>query len=275
MSIKEKKTWVGLSFKMSSEFRVMAIDPRLDVSGRLQQTPRCEAQLNREIANKLGFIDGDLLEIKGKKTTAAKIVCAEKGLDFNSVGLNSLVRTNAQVLQEENVTIRKAESKTAKKIVFAPIGKPLKKSAFLEMVAKKSFLYKPFVAGDATYLRSKITRYLPGSATWLRVVTTEPEGVVVVGDETEIEIAPDPVAMNGREAEQLPDLNAGEDYSDVLDESEWEKINSLIELGLFSNTTEALGFFLREGIKARSDVFEKSIAILEQMKQLKENIKIA
>lgn len=260
---------------MSSEFRVMAIDPRLDVSGRLQQTPKCEVQLNREIANKLGFIDGDLLEIKGKKTTAAKIVYADKGLDLNSVGLNSLVRTNAQVLQEENVTIRKADSKTAKKVIFAPIGKPLKKSAFLEMVAKKSFLYKPFVAGDATYLRSKITRYLPGSATWLRVTATDPEGVVVVGDDTEIEITPDPVAMNGHEAEQLPDLSMADDYSDILDETEWGKINSLIELGLFNNTTDAIGFFIREGIKARSDVFEKSSAIIEQMKQLKENIKVA
>ena len=264
---------------MDNEFRVFTIDSRLDIAQRFQQTPKYEAQLSREITNKLGFVDGDIIEITGKRTTAARVVSIEKDdFDGELIGLNDFMRNNARISLKETVTIRKVEPKTARKIVLSPIGKYLKKSELLKIVAKKSFLDKPFVEGDVTYLRSKIMRYLLGSVTWMRVVKTEPDGVVVASDSTEFEVTPDPITLNEEAITEIPDLRLEEDFSDKdvsLDDREWEKINGLIELGLFTSLTEGVTFFVREGMKARSDIFDKSLSVLEQLKQLKQNVKIS
>jgi len=264
---------------MDNEFRVLTIDSRLDIAQHFQQTPKYEAQLSKEIANKLGFVDGDLIEITGKRTTAARVVSVEKD-DFGGelIGLNDFMRNNARISLKETVTIRKAEPKTARKIVLAPIGKYLKKSELLKIVAKKSFMDKPFVEGDVTYLRSKIMRYLLGSVTWMRVVKTDPEGVVVASEDTDFEVIPDPITLTEAAITEIPDLGWDEEVSDKdvsLDDREWEKISALIELGLFQSLTEGVTFFVREGMKARSDIFEKSVSVMELLKQLKQNVKIA
>jgi hypothetical protein len=269
---------------MDNEFRVLTIDSRLDIVQHFQQTPKYEAQLSKEIVNKLGFVDGDVIEITGKRTTAARVVSVEKdGFDGELIGLNDFMRNNARISLKETVTIRKAEPKTARKIVLAPIGKYLKKSELLKIVAKKSFMDTPFVEGDVTYLRSKIMRYLLGSVTWMRVVKTDPEGVVVASEDTDFEVIPDPITLTEAAIPEIPDLGLDEDVSDKdisdkdvsLDDREWEKISALIELGLFQSLTEGITFFVREGMKARSDIFEKSVSVMELLKQLKQNVKIA
>jgi hypothetical protein len=268
---------------MINEYQVIAIDSKIDLTERFNQTPKYEARLGREITNKLGLSDGDLIEIKGKKVTAGRIVTIDKPeFDGTVIGLNNLLRNNARVLPEETVTISKVDLKAAQKIVMAPIGKHLKKSDLLTILAKKSFLNKPFVEGDVTYLRSKILRYLLGSVTWLRVVTTDPHGVVVATEDTDFEIIPDPVNLLPREhvIDLLPDSGewseTDKEFLDkelFLDDNEWAKINTLLELGLFNNSMEAISYLLREGIKARSDLFEKTITVMEQIKHLKENVK--
>jgi len=264
---------------MVNEFRVIAVDSRLNISSRFHQTPICEAQLNKQIINKMNFVDGDLLEIKGKRTTTAKLISSDKdSLGIDEVGLNNLIRNNAWVIPEETVLIKKAEPKKAKKIVLAPIEKHLEKIELLRMVAKVGFLNKPFVEGDVTYLRSKIMRYLRGAMIWLRVVKTDPDGVVVVNDNTDIEIIPDPVNQNPSSPAlyYLPDLSSDNDSWEkdlFLNDNEWNKINSTLELGIFKTISEAVSFFLREGIKARSEIFEKTLSVVDQIEKLKENIK--
>lgn len=267
---------------MDNQFRVHAVDSKLNISGRFQQTPRYEVHLNKEIANKLGFIEGDLIEIRGKKATAAKVIATDKdSLDGDVIGLSNLLRNNARVTTDDLVTIHKAESHSADTIVFAPIGKHLKKSELLKIVAKKSFLNEPFVEGDVTYLRSKIMRYLLGAVTWLRVVKTDPEGIVIATDDTNIEIVSDPITAGDPILEnnlhELPDFqtddaNEGLTETDLLDASDWDKISALVELGLFSNISDALSFFIKEGIKAKNDLFEKSLSVLDQINSLKKHV---
>ena len=59
----------------------------------------------------------------------------------------------------------------------------------------------------------------------------------------------------------------------LLNSNEWEKYDSLLKLEIFGSLTEAVSFFLREGMKARNDIFEKSISVVEQITQLKKDIK--
>ena len=262
---------------MENEFRVVDIDSKLDITRHFSQTPRCNVQLNREVINKIGFVDGDLIEIKGKRTTVARVYSIEKdSFAEGDIGLNNLTRNNARVSPEELIKIGKTDSKVARKIALAPIEKHLKKSELIKGLAKKSFLDMPFVEGDVTYLRSKMLRYLLGSITWLRVVKTDPEGVVIAGEDTEFEIIPDPVYQSMSDsAYYLSEINSEDDFGEkdlLLDDSEWSKLNALLEIGLFNNLSEAMSFFLCEGIKSRGDIFERSELVVEQIKQLKQNI---
>ena len=267
---------------MDNQFRVQAVDSRLNLSGRFQQTPRYVVHLNKEVANKLGFIDGDLIEVRGKKATAAKVIATDKeSLEGDAIGLSNLLRNNARVSTEDLVTVHKAESRSADTIVFAPIGKHLKKSELLKIVAKKSFLNEPFVEGDVTYLRSKIMRYLLGSVTWLRVIKTDPQGIVIATDDTNIEIVSDPTTVGDpiidENLDDISDLETditGDDITetDLLNAEDWDKISALVELGLFRNISEALSFFIKEGIKAKSELFDKSLSVLHQINSLKKHV---
>jgi transitional endoplasmic reticulum ATPase len=262
---------------MDSEFKVVDVDSRLGITRHLSQTPRCDVQLNREVVNKIGLVDGDLIELRGKRTTVARVSSIEKdSFAEGDIGLNNLIRNNARVSPEEIIKIGKADPKVARRITLAPIEKHLKKSELIKGLAKKSFLDMPFLEGDVTYLRSKMLRYLLGSITWLRVVKTDPEGVVITSEDTEFDIIPDPVyqSMNDS-AYYLSEINSEDDFGEkdiLLDDHEWSKLNDLLEIGLFNNLSEAISFFLREGIKSRSDIFEKSELVVEQLEQLKKNI---
>lgn len=262
---------------MDSEFKVIDIDSRLDITGRFSQTPRYDVHLNREVANKIGLADGDLVEIKGKRTTVAKIFHTDKD-DFgnDTIRLNSLVRNNARVSPEETVTISKTDPKSAKKIILAPIEKHLKKSEIIKGLAKKSYMGTPFVEGDVTYLRSKMLRYMLGSITWLRVVKTDPSGIVIASEDTEFDILPDPVNQTSNDpAYYFSDYSTDDDFSEkdlLLGDDEWARLNALLEIGLFKDLSEAITFFLREGIKSRSDIFQKTESVMDQLKQLKKDV---
>lgn len=259
---------------MDTEFKVIDIDP-----GRFSQTPRCDSHLNKEVISKMGLTDGDLIEIKGKRTTVARVFSADKNsFGIDTIGLNNVVRNNAMISLEDTISIVPSSSKIAKKIVLAPIEKHLRKSELIKGLAKKSYQGAPFIEGDVTFLRSKMLRYLLGSVTWLKVVKTDPSGVVVAGEDTEFEIIPDPVNNTAsNQAFYFSDTDS-DDFNEKdlsLTDAEWVRLNSLLEVGLFKNLSETLTFLVREGIKSREDVFKKTESVMEQLKELKKDIKIS
>ncbi len=46
---------------MDNEFKVIAVDVRLNLASHFQQTPRYEVQLGTGIIDKMGSVDGDLI----------------------------------------------------------------------------------------------------------------------------------------------------------------------------------------------------------------------
>jgi len=54
-----------------------------------------------------------------------------------------------------------------------------------------------------------------------------------------------------------------------LNDNDLEKIDALIEVEVFKSRSEAVAYFIHEGIKARSDLFDKVTPTVEKIRQLK------
>ena len=79
------------------------------------------ARLPDQLMDELGLNEGDVIEIVGKRTTAARAIRPygeDEGIDI--IRLDGLQRANAGVGSGDFVEVRKAESKPATRVVFAP-----------------------------------------------------------------------------------------------------------------------------------------------------------
>ncbi|HLL59357.1 MAG TPA: AAA family ATPase, partial [Allosphingosinicella sp.] len=165
------------------------------------------ARLPRAIMNELGLSEGDVIELVGKRSTPARAVAPypeDEGLDI--IRLDGLQRANAEIGSGDFVTIRKAESKPAQRVVFGPAQKSLRLQGSAGAL-KRSFGMKPVTAGDivATTGQQKVQssdippelRQMLNAPAYalqeirLTVVSTVPKGIVHITGETEVELRPE------------------------------------------------------------------------------------
>lgn len=73
------------------------------------------------------------------------------------------------------------------------------------------------------------------------------------------------VALKGRDNVVMTRLN---------DETQ-SKLDALVEIELFKSRSEAAAFFISEGINSRQDLFDKVMPTMEQIKKLKEELKLS
>ncbi|MGD9664056.1 MAG: CDC48 family AAA ATPase [Novosphingobium sp.] len=150
----------------------------------------------------LGIAEGDVVEITGKRATAALAFPAypeDQGLDL--VRLDGLQRGNADAGSGEHVTIRKAESRPASRVTFAPAQREMRLQGPTHAL-KRNFFRKPLMAGDlvATTGQQPVTDMPPGVQRFfnapayaltqirLQVVSTVPKGIVHIDENTEVEL---------------------------------------------------------------------------------------
>ncbi len=169
-------------------------------------------RLGREQIGALGLERGDVVEIQGKRVTAAIAVPAapeDEGLDL--VRLDGLTRRNAEVGIGDTVGVRKARWQEAKKVTLSPAKSGLRISGSGEAL-RPTLLYRPLAEGDlvSTSVMKEPRRSLPAdffSDDFFRaffespayglmeirlvVSSTQPKGIVRVTEETEIELAPE------------------------------------------------------------------------------------
>src|ERR671938_1540678 len=106
------------------------------------------ARLPESLMEALGLSEGDVIEIVGKRTTAARAIRPygeDAGIDI--IRMDGLQRANAGVGSGDFVEVRKAESKPATRVVFAPAQANVRLQGSAAAL-KRTFAGRPLVEGD-------------------------------------------------------------------------------------------------------------------------------
>ena len=122
---------------------------RLQVAAaRQEESGQGIARMPRSAFQALGITEGDVVEITGKRATAAIAMAAyDEDQSLDVVRLDGLQRGNAQVGSGEHVNVVVAESRPATRVVFAPAQREMRLQGPAQAL-KRNFFRKPLVAGD-------------------------------------------------------------------------------------------------------------------------------
>lgn len=195
---------------------------RLQVApARQEESGQGIARMPRTAFQALGITEGDVVEITGKRTTAAIAMPAyDEDQALSVVRLDGLQRGNAEVGSGEHVQVAAAESRAATRVVFAPAQREMRLQGPTQAL-KRNFFRKPLVAGDlvATTGQQSVQNMPPQVARMfnapayaltqirLTVVATVPKGIVHIDENTEVELR--------AEFEEPRDGRATVNYDDV------------------------------------------------------------
>ncbi|MCA1653799.1 MAG: CDC48 family AAA ATPase [Sphingomicrobium sp.] len=170
------------------------------------------ARLPAKWMQQLGLAEGDVIEIVGKRSTAARAIRPygdDEGLEI--IRLDGLQRANADVGSGDYVEVHKAESKVATRVVFAPAADNVRLTGSAEAL-KRSFEGRPLTEGDtvATAGHQRVNADMPEHVRQLlnapafalqevrlRVVTTTPRGIVHIDESTQVELLPEFAKKDG------------------------------------------------------------------------------
>lgn len=204
-------------------------------------------RLSRQQLKALRLEEKDIVDIRGKRTTAAIPVPGyqtDEGLEI--IRMDGLIRANAKVAIGETAEISKGTWKEAKKVVLAPARKDLRLTGSGEAL-RPTLLYRPMVEGDliSTSVFQRPRQTVPSdffSDDFFRgffespafglmeirlvVVSTLPKGIVRLVEATEIELVPQ---YSEAEAQRVPEVS----YDDLGGmKPAIQKVREMVELPL-------------------------------------------
>jgi transitional endoplasmic reticulum ATPase len=171
-------------------------------AARQEESGHGIARLSRASLSALGALEGDVLEITGKSMTVARAMLGyPEDEELQVIRLDGLQRGNAEVGSGEYVKLRKAESRPAQRVVFAPAHKEMRLQGPPQAL-KRNFFGRPMVQGDlvATTGQQQVADLPPQlrrmfnapaySLTQIRlnVVSTVPKGIIHIDENTEVEL---------------------------------------------------------------------------------------
>jgi transitional endoplasmic reticulum ATPase len=224
-------------------------------------------RIDASLMKNLGIKAGDVIEIKGERTSVAVVDRAYPGdIGLSIIRMDGIIRRNAKTGIGEFVNIKKADVKEAKRIVIAPA----KKGVFVRAspnTFKQGLLGRALVKGDIISLggtrrrRTTMTdspffedifsrmleeASMPGFGFGnirFVVAETNPKGAVLISDTTEIVLNPQAVEIK---EEVVPDVS----YEDIGGlKEEIKKIREMVELPLkYPEIFERLGIEAPKGV---------------------------
>src|SRR5687768_7769022 len=193
------------------------------------------ARLPVKLMTDMGLAEGDVIEIVGKRSTAARAIRPygdDEGLDI--IRLDGLQRANAGVGSGDFVEVRKAVSKPATRVVFAPAQNNVRLQGSTAAL-QRSFEGRPFTEGDtvATAGHQRVNADMPEhirqllnapafalQEVRLTVVNTAPRGIVHIDQNTQVEMRSEFVEGAGERRADVTydDLGGMKDTIDALRE---------------------------------------------------------
>lgn len=148
------------------------------------------ARLDPNALLTLRLSPGDIIEIEGKRITAAKVWRADRqDWSQDHIRIDGFIRQNAGVGIGDRVKIRKAKHSDALRIILAPpAGSHLHYGDEAADLIRRQTLKRPIVTGDILPIMSSGTHPFIGrmEAIPLVVTETEPGGVVMICEHSEI-----------------------------------------------------------------------------------------
>jgi transitional endoplasmic reticulum ATPase len=196
------------------------------------------ARLAPEDLKDLGAVLGDLIEITGKKKTAARVTgIITPGSEKKIIQIDGIIRYNAQANVGEKVEIQKVPRKTAATIILYPLepNSPLPQENELEHFGKVLQGY-PVLLGDKINIP-----LFGGKDRFFRVDATSPSGPLIINSQTKFIVQQPDYVPSG------DSLVAYEDIGGL--EKELRLVREMVELPLrFAMVFENLGIDVPKGV---------------------------
>ncbi|RAP45113.1 MAG: ATPase [Methanosphaera sp. rholeuAM6] len=204
---------------------------------------RSVARIDPKCMENLNLKDGDVIEIEGNKITTATVVASKADASLGILRIDSYLRKNAGTSIGEEVTIRKAQIKEAKKVKLAPVDQEIAiqgnlNGVFLNRIVNKGDIIVTGVRRQQPrtsmmfddLFNQMMTNMTSIGEVKLAVINTKPLGPVKITEDTQIEMETHPVDPSKFEGvENLIDVS----YEDIGGlENEVKKIREMVEIPL-------------------------------------------
>jgi transitional endoplasmic reticulum ATPase len=141
-------------------------------------------------ARKLGVTTGDIVEVVGSKSTAAKIWQSHQEDEGRGIiRMDGTIRQNSGASLGDKVKVKKADVKAAKRIIIAPTEQPIKFGEdFASYIKQRVLMGRPLKTADIFFIT---VLNQPISFT---ITNTKPDGIIVVTEQSSIEVKGKPMA---------------------------------------------------------------------------------
>jgi transitional endoplasmic reticulum ATPase len=138
------------------------------------------ARIDREVGASAGFQTGDVVEIIGRKVTAATLWLGYMEDEKDAIRIDGYIRNNAGVSLNEWVTIREAKVSEAQLVVLAPVNSSIKPDENFTRLVKSRLIEYPIVQ------KNVIPVMFFGNLFTFAVLQTKPQGVVKITPRTRL-----------------------------------------------------------------------------------------
>ena len=188
---------------------------------RQRDVGRGIARIDQKTMQKLGLSAGDVIEIAGKRNTAAIAWPAySEDQDRGIIRIDGFTRKNGGVAINEYVVIRPGKVKDAVSVVLAPVDMRLNVDEDFSNFVKNRLMERTFVEGDSTLVM------MLGHAIPFTVTKTRPHGIVRITYETSLQILNEPAS----ETKGVVPRTTYEDIGGL--QEEMQRIREMVELPL-------------------------------------------
>lgn len=167
------------------------ISVQLKVAEAKQQRDvgRSIARVDAETMKSLAVTVGDVIEITGKKSTAAKTWPAyPEDQGHGLIRIDGFIRKNCGVSINEFVSVRKAKAEPATSIKLAPVDIRISVDSDFIRFVKDRLMDRPCSRGDTLLIM------MQGHSVPFTVVETVPDGIIRVASTTEVSIGSFPIS---------------------------------------------------------------------------------